>query len=279
MPGSIGARGAGLAARRCLILIGVLAGVAGPARDAFPEEGVGTVSFTVVYDNNPHDPRLRTAWGFACLVRCEAQTVLFDTGGDGSILLQNLASLALDYREIDAVVLSHAHSDHTGGLGALLDAFPAAAARPTVYVPAAFPGSFKRGVRSRTRLVEVTGPREIAGGIHTTGEVGAGLVEQALVVETREGTVVVTGCAHPGVVEMVRRAREQLEGPVAWVVGGFHLGGAPEARIAGIIQELRGLGVRKVAPCHCTGDRAREMFAAAFADAYAAAGAGWGISL
>jgi len=177
------------------------------------------------------------------------------------------------------VVLSHAHSDHTGGLGALLDAFPAAAVRPTVYVPAAFPASFKRGMRSRTRLVEVTGPREVAGGIHTTGEVGAGLVEQALVVETREGTVVVTGCAHPGVVEMVRRAREQLEGPVAWVVGGFHLGGAPETRIAGIIQELRGLGVRRVAPCHCTGDRAREMFAAAFADAYAAAGAGWGISL
>ena len=62
-------------------------------------------------------------------------------------------------------------------------------------------------VRSLTALVEVHGPVEIRPGIHTTGEVGRGIVEQALLVETGDGLVVVTGCAHPGVVKMVRRAQ------------------------------------------------------------------------
>lgn len=166
------------------------------------------MSFTVVYDNNPYDERLRTAWGFACLVETGMKKVLLDTGGEGSILLGNMAILGFDPLGIEAVVLSHSHADHTGGLGALLDS----GARPVVYVPASFPASFRNRIRAVTELVEVTGPLEIVPGIHTTGQVGEGLVEQALVVETSRGLVAVTGCAHPGVVEMVRRARECFGG-------------------------------------------------------------------
>jgi len=233
------------------------------------------VTLTVVYDNNPFDPRFRTAWGFACWVETPDGVVLFDTGGDGPTLLNNLAEGGMDPRAVDAVVLSHIHGDHTGGLTALLDA----GARPTVYVPASFPPSFKESIRVRTALVEVTGPTEILPGVHTTGEVDSGgIVEQALVVETAEGLAVVTGCAHPGVVEMVRRARQVGRGEVALVVGGFHLSGADRGRIAEVISGLRALGVRRVAPCHCTGDLARRMFAEAFGDAFLPAGAGWNIT-
>jgi 7,8-dihydropterin-6-yl-methyl-4-(beta-D-ribofuranosyl)aminobenzene 5'-phosphate synthase len=229
------------------------------------------VRITVVYDNNPYDARLATAWGFACLVQTRTATVLFDTGGDGSILLGNLEILGLDPLRIDAVVLSHAHGDHTGGLAALLDT----GVRPTVYLPAAFPSSFKNGVRRLTKLVEVSGPLEILPGIHVSGCVGTGIVEQALVVETGEGLLVVTGCAHPGIDTMVWRCRRILDGPVALLVGGFHLGAASAPRIASLIEELLRLEVRSVAPCHCTGDLARSMFQQAFGPAYAAAGAGW----
>ena len=123
------------------------------------------VTFTIVYDNNAYNPLLRTDWGFACLVETPGTTVLFDTGADGRTLLGNMAALGLDLEAIDAIVLSHIHGDHTGGLTGLLDT----GIRPTVYVPATFPVSFKDGVRARTSLVEVQGPMEIYPGIHTTG--------------------------------------------------------------------------------------------------------------
>jgi 7,8-dihydropterin-6-yl-methyl-4-(beta-D-ribofuranosyl)aminobenzene 5'-phosphate synthase len=172
-------------------------------------------------------------------------------------LLANMTEMGIDPAGITTVVLSHAHGDHTGGLGGLLGT----GVRPTVYVPRSFPARFKADVRSLTTLVEVHGPVEIRPGIHTTGEVGSRLVEQALVVETGDGLVVVTGCAHPGVVEMVRRAKESVGGEVYLVMGGFHLGGTSQRRVKAIIADFRQLGVQRVAPCHCTGDRAIRVFA------------------
>jgi 7,8-dihydropterin-6-yl-methyl-4-(beta-D-ribofuranosyl)aminobenzene 5'-phosphate synthase len=228
------------------------------------------VTFTILYDNNTYDPALPTDWGFACMVETGAATVLFDTGGNGTILMDNMVALGFDPQAIDVVVLSHAHGDHTGGLTKLLDT----GASPVVYVPAAFPASFKADVRAHTDLVEVTDSIEILPGIYTSGEVGSGIVEQALVVETGEGVVVITGCAHPGVVQMVRRSKEAAGGEVALVMGGFHLGSASRNRIETIIADLRDLGVQRVAPCHCTGDVARQMFADAFGADCTLAGVG-----
>jgi 7,8-dihydropterin-6-yl-methyl-4-(beta-D-ribofuranosyl)aminobenzene 5'-phosphate synthase len=218
------------------------------------------LTLTIVYDNNAHDARLRTQWGFACLVETGQNTVLFDTGGKGDILMDNMASLGIDPQKIEAVVLSHAHGDHTDGLQALLEA----GAKPVVHVLASFPLSFKNEVRAHTELIEVKAPVEIAPGMHTTGRVGTLIPEQALVIEAASGPVVLTGCAHPGVVEMVRRARQVVDQDPALVVGGFHLGRTGKSEIEAIIAELRQLGVRQVAPCHCTGDRARRLFTEAF---------------
>ena len=90
---------------------------------------------------------------------------------------------------------------------------------------------------------------------------------------------IVTGCAHPGIVETVRRANEVTAGEVALVIGGFHLGGASRGQIEGIIAEFRRLVVQQVAPHHCTGDQARRMFADAFATNCTLAGAGWVVSV
>lgn len=221
-----------------------------------------------VYDNRTLDPNLASKWGFACLV---GDDLLFDTGGDGRTLLSNMAKMEIDPTRIGTVVLSHAHGDHTGGLAGLL----ATGVRPTVYVPRSFPRRFKADVRSLTALVEVNGPMEIRPGVHTAGEVGRSIVEQTLAVETEDGLVVVTGCAHPGVVKMVRRAKESVGGEVPLVMGGFHLGGASWRRIKGVIADFRNLGVRRVAPCHCTGDRAMRVFASEFGDGYIQNGVGW----
>jgi len=228
------------------------------------------VIITVVYDNNAYDPRLQTAWGFGCVVERGETTILFDTGGNGAILLSNMATLGLDPRAVDIVVLSHIHGDHTGGLGDLL----ATGVRPAVYVPASFPASFKAQVRAITTLQEVDGPQEILPGIYTTGQMGTSIAEQALVIETSQGLVVITGCAHPGVANMVRRAGQIGKNGVYLVLGGFHLGGASKGRIANIIADFRGMGVQKVAPCHCTGDQALTMFAAEYGDDFIRNGVG-----
>jgi 7,8-dihydropterin-6-yl-methyl-4-(beta-D-ribofuranosyl)aminobenzene 5'-phosphate synthase len=221
----------------------------------------------IIYDNKTLEPNLTSGWGFSCLV---GDDLLFDTGGDGRTLLSNMTKMGIDPAGIRTVVLSHAHGDHTGGLGALLGT----GVRPTVYVPRSFPARFKADVRSLTTLVEVHGPVEIRPGIHTTGEVGRGLVEQALAVETGDGLVVVTGCAHPGVVEMARRARESVGGKVYLVMGGFHLGGTSQRRVKAIIADFRQLGVQRVAPCHCTGDRAIGTFAEEYGGDFVEAGVG-----
>ena len=94
----------------------------------------------IVYDNYPFDKKLQTAWGFACVVTGLEKAILFDTGGDGRILLANMRACGMEPGEIDAVVLSHIHGDHTGGLGAFLEAN----SRVTVYVPKVFPEGVKR---------------------------------------------------------------------------------------------------------------------------------------
>ena len=230
------------------------------------------MALTVVFDNYHFDPCLRTGWGFAAWLEYGNQTVLFDTGGDGSLLLGNMAALGLDPQTLDIVVLSHNHGDHTGGLAAVLATNPWV----TVYVPQAFPASFKRRARATgATIVEVGAPVKIRPGLWSTGQMGAGLVEQALVARTEGGLVVVTGCAHPGVDKMVARAEEVGRDGIALVVGGFHLGGASHTRIQNIISEFQRLSVQKVAPCHCTGDTAREVFRQAYGEYFFASGVGW----
>jgi 7,8-dihydropterin-6-yl-methyl-4-(beta-D-ribofuranosyl)aminobenzene 5'-phosphate synthase len=247
---------------------------------ASPQHGVEKpmeVNMTILYDNNRFDPRLKTAWGFSCLVRGLEKTILFDAGGDGSTLLENMRRLQVEPSEIDIVVLSHIHGDHTGGLERFLEKNP----RVVVYLPASFPENFKKAVKSLGgRFEEVREARELFPGAYTTGELGDGIREQALALKTTKGLVVITGCAHPGIVNMVRKAREITgEDTVYLAVGGFHLGGEHPSRIESVAKELRLLSVQKVAPCHCSGDGTRRLFREKFGADYVEAGVGKRIEL
>ncbi len=238
--------------------------------DLAPTEPSPNLRLTIVYDNTAYDQRLTAEWGFAAWVEYGEHTLLFDTGGNGITLLDNIAKLGLDPQDVEVVVLSHEHGDHTGGLTSLLRR----ASRPTVYVPASFSASFKRSAGALTDLVEVSEPVEIWPGVHTTGQVHGGVTEQGLVIETDQGIVVITGCAHPGVVNMVRRARQVVDDQVALVVGGFHLGGASSSQVERIIDQLGELDVRQVCPTHCTGEASIAMFAEAYGDDYVQGGVG-----
>jgi 7,8-dihydropterin-6-yl-methyl-4-(beta-D-ribofuranosyl)aminobenzene 5'-phosphate synthase len=241
-------------------------------RFAMPPTTAHGISIATVFDNYAADPRLTTSWGFAAAVIAADTAVLFDTGADGSILLANMTRIKLDPKAIQAVVISHIHQDHLGGL----EGFLAANGDVTVYIPAAFPDSVRRMIRATgAGLRDVTRPTDLAPDIFTIGPLGNGLDEQALVVETEEGLVIITGCAHPGIVRIVEAAHAHRSGqPIALVMGGFHLKSASASEIARIIQAFRRLGVKKVAPSHCTGDAARSHFREAYGADFVEGGVG-----
>lgn len=254
----------------CLLLMGALMQACG-GREGDDEHEEALMTITIVYDNYEHDPRLKTAWGFSCLIEGLEEAVLFDTGGDSTILLNNLSLLGIDPSGIDVIVLSHIHGDHVGGLFGLL----AENSAVKVILPESFPRDFKDEVRAfGAEVIEVHEPMEICSGVHSTGELGIGIKEQSLVIETKKGLVVITGCAHPGVVNIVEKAGEMLEENVYLVMGGFHMLGMSKGQVGEIIVQLREDGVQKVGPCHCSGDLTRELFQEVYGENFIEAGAG-----
>lgn len=186
------------------------------------------------------------------------------------MLLSNMRSLEIDPTLIEIVLISHAHGDHTGGLEGLLTQ----GVRPTVYLLPSFSQSYKDQIAQTTTIVEVHPGQSLAADVHTTGEMGDGIPEQALVIKTTRGLVVVTGCAHPGIVQIIEKAKELFGEPVHLVMGGFHLRQKGVMELESILAEFRRLGVERVAPCHCTGDRAIEKFQKEYEQDFIEAGVG-----
>jgi 7,8-dihydropterin-6-yl-methyl-4-(beta-D-ribofuranosyl)aminobenzene 5'-phosphate synthase len=228
------------------------------------------ISVKIIYDNLWHDDRLEFDWGFAALIEIGDRTVLLDTGTQGDMFMRNLRTLEKDPAEIDALVISHAHGDHTGGMEALF----ALGARPTVYLLEAFPQEFRQQTSAMTTVVESEPGDEIVPGVFTTGQVGQGIPEQAVAIETGVGLVVITGCAHPGVVEMTQRVRDLSEEPIHLVMGGFHLIGASGQQVRAAVQGLQALEVEKVGVTHCSGMEAIDAFSRQYRSSFVPLGVG-----
>lgn len=247
--------------------------------EVLSKRAMGTCKSTTIlitYDNNPHDPRLQPSWGFSCLVRCDQKSILFDTGGNSTILLDNMEKLFINPKEIDIVVLSHIHGDHTGGLAGLLKKNNSL----SIYVPISFPKRFKdEASHHGASIEEVSASREIVSGVYTTGQLGHAIKEQSLIIKTSKGLVIITGCAHPGIVDIVGASKDICNDRVYLVLGGFHLGGTSASQIKFVIENLEKSGVEKVAPCHCSGDDARLLFQRSFDKNYIEAGVGTKISI
>jgi len=235
------------------------------------QKKIAKLSITILDDNNPGPAGLATDWGFSCLIRADEQVLLFDTGGDGKLLLANMKKLGVEPVQVKTVFLSHHHRDHLGGL----DEFLARQADVDVYYPVTMGTGFTDRIRKAgARSIAVTDSTMIAPGLYTPGVRGADTPEQALVAETPTGSVVVAGGAHPGIVPMVQKARTIVSGPVRLALGGFHLFKTNEERLRTMAVAMQAAGVQKIAPCHCSGDKAREVFQQIFRENYLTVGVG-----
>ena len=189
---------------------------------------IGELRITVVYDNNPYKEGLTTSWGFACVIKGAEKTILFDTGGDSDVLLNNMQQLAIDSKEIDVVVLSHIHGDHVGGLNGFLQENM----NVTVYLPATFLPGFKESLkRVGIKTVEMNDSARICKGVYSTGVLGSMIKEQALMISTDRGLIVITGCAHPGIVHILQTAKKIIRNEFLLVMGGISSGSNTQAAI------------------------------------------------
>jgi 7,8-dihydropterin-6-yl-methyl-4-(beta-D-ribofuranosyl)aminobenzene 5'-phosphate synthase len=230
---------------------------------------------TILYDDYAAAGGVQADHGFSCLVQGAEKTILFDTGTRAEILQRNVQCLKVDLSRVDMIVISHLHGDHTGGLEWVLSR----KREVPVFLPAMAGDEYLARVRQWGGVPQrVKKPQELCRGVFTTGEMPAdfdpAFTEQSLVLQTGSGLLVITGCAHPGITEIVRRAPQVVSGLPRVVLGGFHLIRKSDGEVRAIIKELKGTGVESCGASHCTGARAIELFRESFAGRFLKLGVG-----
>ena len=214
----------------------------------------------VIFDKSALADNLRVGWGVSFLIN---DKILFDTGEKGEWLIENLNSLKVDINKIEAIVISHDHWDHWGGLWDLLKERKGI----KVYICSGFSREFKDKVKeAKGNLVEAQRITEIAQDIYITGEIsgayhGKYMPEQAVVLRSVNGLTLITGCAHPGVLKILEKVKAKFTTePVYFVFGGFHLKESDRRAVEIVAESFKKLGVIKAGPTHCSGEVAQEIF-------------------
>ncbi len=228
------------------------------------------INMTTVFDNTTLDSNCTPEWGFACVIATPHETLLFDTGNDGQILETNLKTLGFEHTPFSKIIISHMHWDHYGGLKRMLTLHPDA----TVFLPASATKDEMQKANC-TDAVFIKEPQQINSYVSSLGEMTGRANEQSLAFPTKDGLVVITGCAHPGIVNIVKDAKKQFpDEKIHLVLGGFHLNRHSNEKVRQITDELKALGVEKVGATHCTGQSAITIFEQEFGDNYIKAGVG-----
>ncbi len=212
-----------------------------------------------LFDKKAIDKKLHIGWGLSFLIN---NSILFDTGEKGNWLIENMQKLKINLDTIEAVVISHDHWDHTGGLWDILKLKKGM----KVYGCPYFSKEFKDKIANmHGDLALADRFVEIANNIYITGEIpgaynGKYMPEQAIVLKTKKGLTVITGCAHPGILKIIEKVKAKFpKEPLSFVLGGFHLLDADKRAIELVGSNLQKKGVIKVGPTHCSGEAAEEI--------------------
>jgi 7,8-dihydropterin-6-yl-methyl-4-(beta-D-ribofuranosyl)aminobenzene 5'-phosphate synthase len=219
------------------------------------------VTIKVVYDNYIKTSGLKADWGFSILISGLKNVILFDTGANPDIFESNFREMKLDASAVDFLVLSHEHGDHTGGI----PAFVRMKKNIPVVIPRSFSDNFKkRMTESGLEPLLVNKPALICENLYSSGEFAGPIPEQALVLNTKKGLVVMTGCSHPGIIVMLKEIKSYFKKDIYMVFGGFHLLDKSDREMESIIADMKALGVVKCGATHCTGEQQIKMIREAF---------------
>jgi 7,8-dihydropterin-6-yl-methyl-4-(beta-D-ribofuranosyl)aminobenzene 5'-phosphate synthase len=228
----------------------------------------------IVYDNFKDSSTCRAPWGFSAYV--DEYKLLFDTGGNGRILLQNLRDEGIDIGEIEYLFITHEHWDHIGGIDSVLELNK----NLTIFVPLSFSKNHIEDLRDLSKKVVVCGkkPQQLFENVYTTGILGKDTPEQALVIDDKFPKVI-TGCGHFGIENIVKVARKIIKKDIKFAIGGFHQLHLQKDEIVQSISRLKEQGIKKVLPTHCTGDLAIELYKKSFGENFTKGGIGSSVVL
>jgi 7,8-dihydropterin-6-yl-methyl-4-(beta-D-ribofuranosyl)aminobenzene 5'-phosphate synthase len=262
---------------------------------------------TILYDAFSDNKAVTRDWGFSALVEHDGKRILFDTGNNPEIFEHNVKALNIDLTKLDFVVISHRHTDHASGLKYLLKINPDV----TIYVPSdgangfgggELPSAFFRAETSLPakmryfdgaypehphngklydsgRFVLVDKLTEVAPGIFLVYTVSRiprtiELPELTLAIKGPHGLILVDGCSHSGIEEILQAA-SAVDPHIHIVFGGLHLVQTPVPDIDKLVDSLKNKWkLDEIAPGHCTGEPAFLRLQKAFGDDYHYAGAG-----
>lgn len=227
---------------------------------------------TVVYDNVTYDSALTSEWGLGCVIQTERETVLFDTGSKGTILLDNMEKLNINPYSIQSIIISHNHWDHQGGLKDFLNVNSSV----TVFIPNSSSSYLEQEIHSKgIKAVRINSFKQISNSIYSSGELKGNIPEQSLVIQSPKGLGLITGCAHPGIVRIVEHVKPFFPyEPIYLAIGGFHLKSESFHSINKIVNTIQEYGIQRIAPSHCTGKEAIEFFKQQFGDDFIESGVG-----
>lgn len=236
-----------------------------------PAMGDSAMKITILYDNYTYAENTQSDWGFSCLIEGLEKKILFDTGTKPDILMHNIQVLGVDISAIDLIIISHNHRDHTGGMSAVLKHNNHA----IIYLPLSTPAADIASLENQHfEMRKEKEPKEIIPDVYLSGELGKEIPEQSLIIKSKEGLIVITGCSHPGIENILHRVREISKDNIYLVFGGFHLMRHSEKEVKVLISEFKSLGVQKCGCTHCTGDNAIALFKEAYQESFIPMGTG-----
>ncbi len=220
---------------------------------------VDNVRISVIADNRVKDPRLIETWGLSFHITVDSHKILFDTNSDFNILKHNADNINVALDDIEYVVISHWHHDHVGGLNEFLDYLLSRGNKPKVIVP-------PRHSISK-EFIQARDPLKLFSGVITTGTLYGPIEEQGLILNLRgKGGILLVGCSHPGVRNMLTAVTKVLETDNVYaIIGGYHIG---LNEVTEVIKALEEYHVMVAGPCHCTDEEAIKAIAIALKDRY-----------
>jgi 7,8-dihydropterin-6-yl-methyl-4-(beta-D-ribofuranosyl)aminobenzene 5'-phosphate synthase len=231
------------------------------------------LKISFLFDNKSVNSSLQEGWGLSLFIEQGAKKILFDTGGCVDAFVGNVEKLNIRLEDVTHLVISHKHWDHRKGLEYVLEKLSKGT---KVFLPKFFMSHFLKKKYPSLSFVRGSSFQEIDENACILSLKGGFLLyEQILLLSTSTGLVVITGCAHPGIVSILKEVKKRFPAtPIACVMGGFHLFDMSPTLTKKVVQDFQLLGVKRVAPCHCSGDHVIRQFQEAYTDNFLSVGTG-----
>lgn len=211
------------------------------------------MKLTIVVDNysNPEKPELLSDWGLSIYINAYGKNILFDTGRSIEVFRNNVERLNIDLTKLDYIIISHEHGDHTGSLRYVGEVCKE---KKILYLPS--PSKLADKLKKYFEVYEVKDDLVIHSKIHITYFGTSFIPEQSLVIELNDSLIMIVGCSHPGIVNMVNYVVNKFRKRIKLLIGGFHL--FPVGDIEEIVRKLIEFNIEKICPIHCSGDTIRN---------------------